>query len=110
MSSQNNNYTPKVLKIFDIRKQEVNDKKTGNKVDKAKVVFNEGIEIFYKGQKLDLGQYRGGFLKNKQEVLDGLDYAVENFGLKESRAEEQKSYVEDKRVSSIFEVNTTKKD
>ena len=100
---------PKVLKIFDIRKQTFKDKQTGEMVTKGKVVFNKGIEVFYNGQQIDLGQYAGGFLKKAEEVADSLDTAVEKFGLDAEYAEGQKAFLEEKQVTSVFEVNTQKK-
>lgn len=95
---------PKNVKVFDIRGQEVTDKATGEKVIKPKVQFAKGIEVFLNGEKVDLGQYSGGFLKKKDELIKGLETAVEKYGLKQETADAQIQYLEDKNVSSVFEV------
>lgn len=95
-------------KLFDIRTQEVNDKQKG-KIKKAKVQFAKGIEIFFEGKKVDLGEYNSVFLKKYDEVVEGLEYAVNNFGLSEERAEEQVRFMDEKNVTSICEVMPPKK-
>lgn len=101
---------PKNVKVFDIRRQEVTDRATGEKVSKPKVVFNKDIELIYKptGEKVDIGQYNGGFLKTKDELLAGLEDAVQNRGLKQEYADSQVTFLEEKNVSSVFEVYNKK--
>jgi hypothetical protein len=94
----------KVTKLFDIRVQEVTDKETGKVTKKAKAQFVKGIEIRVNGEKVNLGKYNSVFLKTKAEVIDSLNYAVENFGLTEDYVEKQVQYMEDKNVSSVCEV------
>lgn len=104
---------PKYLKIFDIRVQELRD---GSK--KPKVVFNKGIEVFFNGEKVDLGQYSGGFLTKTQDAIAQLEKSVEAGKLDEDYAQKQIDYLLDnnlkenqnpKNISSVFEVSTVKK-
>jgi hypothetical protein len=95
---------PKYLKIFDIRIQELRD---GAK--KPKVVFNKGIEVFFNGEKVDLGQYSGGFLNRKDDIVANLTQLAENGKLKEDFVEQQITYMEEKNISSVFEISTVKK-
>lgn len=95
---------PKYLKIFDIRMQELRD---GTK--KPKVVFNEGIEVTFNGEKVDLGQYAGGFLKKKDDIVARLTDMAEQGKLKEDYVQQQIDFLEEKNVSSVFEISTVKK-
>ena len=95
----------KQQRIFDIRVKEVKKSKNSEeKVKKAVVQFAKGVEITLNGEKVDLGEYKSIFLKTRKEVEEGLDYAVENFGLKADYAEDQKNFLEEKNISSVCEV------
>lgn len=100
---------PKNVRVFDIRKQEVTDRDSGKKVVKPKVVFNKDIEIRYKGELLDLGQYKGGFLKTAAEITEGLNSAAEAGKLDAEYVEQQVTFLQEKNVSSAYEWYAGKK-
>lgn len=89
---------PKNVKVFDIRIREVKGEK------KPTVVFSKGIEVFLNGDKVDLGQFQGGFLKKKDELVASLQKAVESGKLDSEYADKQIAFLEDKGVSSVYEI------
>lgn len=96
---QNNKREQKDLKRIDIatiRKQMVN--KDGKQVEKRKIVFRAGVEIYYNGQLVDLGEYRNFFLKDANELLRDIDYAVEQGWKSEETAEKDRQIIEEKEV------------
>jgi len=66
------------------------------------VVFNNDIEVLYKGEKVDLGQFKGGFLKRKDDLISGLQEAVDSGKLDAEYADKQIAFIEDKNVSSVL--------
>lgn len=88
----------KNIKLFDIRRVET---KNG---PAAKVQMAKGVEIFADGEKVDLGDYNSFFLKTKQDVIDGLERAVDQFGLSQEFADKQIDFMEEKNISSVAEI------
>ncbi len=87
-----------VTKLFDIRIVETKNGKV------AKAQFPKNVEIYVDGEPVNLGEYNSVFLKTKEELIENLEYAVENRGLSEEYAQKQVDYLEEKNISSVAEI------
>lgn len=71
---------------------------------KSKVQFAKDVEIYYQGEKVDLGEYNSAFLKTKEELIDDLDYYVEKEFMTEERAQSQLEFIDEKAITSRLQV------
>ncbi len=86
------------IKLFDIR---IVETKNG---PVAKAQFPKNVEIYVDGEPVSLGEYNSVFLKTKDEVVAGLEKAVDQYGLSEEYAQKQVDYLEEKNISSVAEL------
>lgn len=91
---------PKRVNVLDIRMVET---KNG---PKAKVQFAKDVEVFYRGEKLDLGQYNSGFLKTKEELLSDLDFLVEKEYITEDQAQQRADMIDEKNITSVLSIGS----
>lgn len=85
---------PKRVTVLDVR---VVDTKAG---PKPKVQFAKGVEVFYQGEKLDLGEYNSAFLKTKDELISDIDFLVEKEYITEDQAQERADFLDEKNITS----------
>lgn len=71
---------------------------------KSKVQFAKDVEIYYQGEKVDLGEYNSAFLKTKDELIEDLDFYVENEFMTEERAQSQLDFIDEKAITSRLQV------
>jgi hypothetical protein len=89
-------YKPKSVTVLDIRVVETKNGK------KPKIQFGKDVEIYYQGNKLDLGEYNSGFLKTKEELVSDLEFRVEKEWLTEEKAQAEVDYLDTKSITSKF--------
>lgn len=87
-------YKPKRVTVLDIR---VVDTKNGKK---PKVQFSKDIEVYFQGQKLDMGEYNSAFLKTKDEMMADIDFLVEKEFITEAQAQDKADFIDDKNITS----------
>ncbi len=85
---------PKRITVLDVR---VVDTKSG---PKPKVQFAKDVEIYYRGEKLDLGEYNSAFLKTKDELISDLDFLVEKEYITGEQAQEKSDFLDEKNITS----------
>ncbi len=71
-------------------------KKTG-----TYVVFNEGVEITFKGEKLDLGEYRTAKVKTRDEVKESNAFYVEKGYITQEQADQRNEMLDTKEIAAI---------
>lgn len=64
------------------------------------MVFSKDVEVFYKGDKLDLGEYNTVFVNKKDKMLASIDFLLEKDYIDETEAEKRKSFIDEKRIVS----------
>jgi hypothetical protein len=84
--------------LLDVRLVEVVDKKTGKAKKQPKLQLAKDVEIFYKGKKVDMGQYKGAFLKQRSELIDDLNFLLENEYITEERHGEDVEHIDTKQI------------
>lgn len=85
---------PKRVTVLDVR---VVDTKSG---PKPKVQFAKGVEVYFNGEKLDLGEYNSAFLKTKDELISDIDFLVEKEYITEDQAQERADFLDEKNITS----------
>lgn len=93
-SSGGGSSKPKRVTVLDIRTIETKNGK------QAKVQFAKDIEIFYRGEKVELGEYNSAFLKTKDELISDLDFLVEKEYITGEQAQEKADFLDEKNITS----------
>lgn len=97
--------------LVDVREQKKED---GTKF--TKLQFAEGVELLYKGQKVDLGKYNNVVIKNQEQLLADIDWLVKNDKIDEDKAddlaEKLKARMKEKNIKLVakFPVEVEVKD
>lgn len=89
----NKSKSGKRVNILDIRKI---DTKNGKK---AVVQFAKGIEIFFNGEKIDLGQYGTVFIKTKEELEKDIEFLVSKEYINEEEGQTRKDRLDEKQIT-----------
>ena len=85
---------PKRVTVLDVR---VVDTKAG---PKPKIQFAKDVEVYFRGEKLDLGEYNSAFLKTKDELISDIDFLVEKEYITEDQAQERADFLDEKNITS----------
>lgn len=85
---------PKRVTVLDIR---VVDTKNGKQ---SKVQFAKDIEIYFKGEKVEMGEYNSAFLKTKDELISDLDFLVDKEYITGEQAQEKADFLDEKNITS----------
>lgn len=72
--------------------------------DLVKIQFNKNLKLLYVEKdgtenELDLGEYNSVILKSAQEMCEALEYKASQGWITEEKAEEDKQFIEDKRIA-----------
>lgn len=94
MSKQNK---AKRINILDIRKI------TTKNGDKAVVQFSKGVEVFFNGKPVDLGQYGTLFIKTKAELEQDINFLLEKDYITEEEAQQKRDRLEDKKITGSIQ-------
>lgn len=86
------NNKPKSVKLLDIRTVETKNGK------KSVVQFAKGVKILFEGNEVDLGKYGSLFVKDRNELLNDLDFKVEQGWITEEQKEQNLEYIDEKNV------------
>lgn len=85
---------PKRVTVLDIRVVETKNGK------QSKVQFAKDIEIYFKGEKVEMGEYNSAFLKTKDELISDLDFLVEKEYITGEQAQEKADFLDEKNITS----------
>lgn len=85
---------PKRVTVLDVR---VVETKAG---PKPKIQFAKDVEVYFRGEKLDLGEYNSAFLKTKDELISDIDFLVEKEYITEDQAQERADFLDEKNITS----------
>lgn len=104
MSKQTTKNKPKRVTVLDIRKVEITK---GNRKGQSvpKVQFAKGIEIFYNGEKLDLGEYNSGFVKTTEELESDIQFLVDNEYITQDQADDRLARLQEKAITGELQVS-----
>ena len=85
---------PKRVTVLDIRVVETKNGK------QSKVQFAKDIEIYYRGEKVELGEYNSAFLKTKDELIEDLDFLVDKEYITGEQAQQKADFIDEKNITS----------
>lgn len=88
----------KNITLFDLREIETKKGKA------TKVQLAKGVTILYNGEPVNFGEYNSAFVKNKEEMLNSLEFLVQNDFMSEADAEEKAKFYEEKGITHSLTV------
>jgi hypothetical protein len=69
-----------------------------------KLQLAKGVELYFEGQKVDLGEYNSAFLKNREEMEADLTFLVEKEYMTPEQADERVAFLNDKNITAQLTV------
>ena len=69
-----------------------------------KLQLAKGVELYFEGQKVDLGEYNSAFLKNREEMEADLSFLVEKEYMTPEQADERVNFLNDKNITAQLTV------
>lgn len=82
----------KNITLLDLREVETKKGKA------TKIQLAKDVQILYKGEPVNFGEYNSAFMKNKDEMLSSLEFLVEKDYMSEADAEEKSNFYDEKGI------------
>lgn len=65
-----------------------------------KLQLAKGVELYFEGQKVDLGEYNSAFLKNREEIESDLSFLVDKEYMTPEQADERVEFLNEKNITA----------